>query len=250
MADPPPIYVGYMQMPRSVRRAVRSVMLTLVIVMVGSAALIASGQRDPGPAVWDTTSVQSWTGTLVESPYPMLFTDDGQTLLIVEIGKLGAHDRVAPFAGTGGVTLTGYPMERDGRKMIELIEGEGAIQPGAADAPRRLVPSLLGAEVEVVGEIVDGKCYLGAMKPGEGKAHKACAVLCIAGGLPPMVVTRGASGTPTFHLLLVDGRAELPFGLLDLVAEPVRIEGRLGRLGDLSVLSCDSDCITPAGRTR
>ena len=63
MADSPPIYVGYMSMPVGVRRAVRAALLTLVIVMVGSAALIASGQRDPGPAVWDTSTVRSWTST-------------------------------------------------------------------------------------------------------------------------------------------------------------------------------------------
>lgn len=249
MADRPPIYVGYMSMPLGVRRAVRAALLTLVIVMVGSAALIASGQRDPGPAVWDTSSVRSWTGTLVDVPYPMLLTDEGEALLIVEIGKLGAQDRVEPLASTSGVTVTGYPMERDGRKMIELIEGEEALEVTAPDARRRPLSSVPGAPVEVVGEIVDGKCFLGAMKPGEGKAHKSCAVLCIAGGLPPMVLTRDASGTPTFHLLVVDGRAELPFEAWDLVAEPVRLEGRLGRIGDLSVLSCAGpECIAPAAR--
>lgn len=27
------------------------------------------------------------------------------------------------------------------------------------------------------------------MKPGEGKAHRACAIRCIAGGIPPVSTT-------------------------------------------------------------
>jgi hypothetical protein len=32
--------------------------------------------------------------------------------------------------------------------------------------------------VELTGEIVDSKCFLGVMVPGSGKTHKECASLC------------------------------------------------------------------------
>ena len=45
-------------------------------------------------------------------------------------------------------------------------------------------PQVLADNVTLKGEIIDPKCYLGAMKPGGGKTHKACAMRCIAGGIP------------------------------------------------------------------
>jgi hypothetical protein len=74
------------------------------------------------------------------------------------------------------------------------------------------------------------------MKPGGGKTHKACAALCIAGGVPPMLVTRFAGGGETFYLLVAaDGGAANEIAL-PLVGEPVEASGRLERSGDLSVL--------------
>ena len=40
----------------------------------------------------------------------------------------------------------------------------------------------------VEGEIVDSKCHLGVMKPGEGPTHRDCAVRCLLGRIPPMFV--------------------------------------------------------------
>jgi hypothetical protein len=43
------------------------------------------------------------------------------------------------------------------------------------------------------GEIVDTKCYLGVMTPGEDKVHRGCAVRCISRGVPPAFLVRDAS---------------------------------------------------------
>jgi hypothetical protein len=221
------LYVGYLPTPAAHRRLVRVVVpvLTLMLALVG--ALVVGAMRDPGRATWDTGNSQRWEGRLALFPYPMLLTDGGETQLVVEIGKVGAHDRVATHAGRR-VTLEGFAIERDGRKMIELLEGDDAFVE-VGDEAWSDVADVTGARpVEVVGEIVDGKCFLGAMKPGDGKAHKACAVLCIVGGLPAMVRTRDASGNWVYPLLLVDGAQTPGDRVLDLVGEPVRIEG-IGR---------------------
>ena len=52
------------------------------------------------------------------------------------------------------------------------------------------IPSRAIGEVTLVGEVVDPKCWLGDMKPGDGKAHAACARLCMEGGIPPMLRVR------------------------------------------------------------
>jgi hypothetical protein len=84
------------------------------------------------------------------------------------------------------------------------------------------------------------------MKPGQGKAHRDCAVRCISGGAPPAFVVRGTvsggngAGERTLILLLVgaDGTS-IAQRVLDLVAEPVEIEGEVSRLGDQLVLATD-----------
>lgn len=47
--------------------------------------------------------------------------------------------------------------------------------------------------VTLDGELVDSKCYLGTMKPGDGKTHKSCAILCLRGGIPPLFVSKAAA---------------------------------------------------------
>jgi hypothetical protein len=46
----------------------------------------------------------------------------------------------------------------------------------------------------LVGEIVDSKCYLGIMNPGETNPHRECAALCIRGGIPPLIIAHDADG--------------------------------------------------------
>ena len=238
------LYVGYLKTPGAHKALLRVVLPLVIVLFAVVAAAVSAQMRDPGEAVWDIASSKQWTGRLVEDPFPMLITDEGEAVLIVEIGKFGALPRLQDHIGKR-VTLEGFPLERDGRKMIELLEGDDAFVSISDDAGRA-VENVVGDEpVAMVGEIVDGKCFLGAMKPGDGKAHKACAVLCIRGGLPPMVRTRDEAGAWIYPLLMVDGSTDLPDRVLDLIAEPVRIEGALGRVGDLWVISCDGECVRP-----
>jgi hypothetical protein len=62
------------------------------------------------------------------------------------------------------------------------------------------------------------------MNPGAGKVHRDCAVRCISGGIPPAFLVRDSSGN-LVTLLLANWKREL----LEHVAEPVAIRGRLSR---------------------
>jgi hypothetical protein len=62
------------------------------------------------------------------------------------------------------------------------------------------------------------------MNPGSGKVHRDCAARCISGGAPPAFLVRDASGR-TSTLMLANFRREL----LEHVAEPVELRGRLAR---------------------
>ena len=80
------------------------------------------------------------------------------------------------------------------------------------------------AVFQLTGEIVDSKCYFGVMNPGNGKVHRDCAVRCISGGIPPAFLVRDANGQ-TVTLLLANWKPEL----LNHIAEPITIRGRLSR---------------------
>jgi hypothetical protein len=52
------------------------------------------------------------------------------------------------------------------------------------------------------GEIVDSKCFLGVMTPGQGKTHRACASLCLRGGLPAALLVDAGDGAMRLVLLV------------------------------------------------
>ena len=97
--------------------------------------------------------------------------------------------------------------------------------------------------VTLRGEIVDTKCYLGAMRPGEGKVHRACANLCLMGGIPPMLAVFHENEAPTL-LLLTDAEGNaFDADILDYVAPYVSVTGELYRRGDLLMLRTDASRI-------
>jgi hypothetical protein len=91
-------------------------------------------------------------------------------------------------------------------------------------------------QVSLRGEIVDSKCYLGAMKPGGGTTHKGCAVLCLKGGVPPLFVTQDTGGRMVYYLLVSGECGQLDQAAFHLAGEPVEVNGESEEWGDISVL--------------
>lgn len=93
--------------------------------------------------------------------------------------------------------------------------------------------------VTLRGEIVDTKCYLGVMNPGERKVHRDCAVRCISGGLPPAFLARDPAGDAPVRLLVGDHGRALSKEVLPFIAEPLEISGVLVRTGSTLTLKAD-----------
>lgn len=237
-------FVGYLPTPQRLRRFLRRILPALLTATLLIAALTSSGQADPGAGRWDTTATVTLEGVLLTAPYPMLrvATADGrgvETVFLVESGKRGSS-RAAQFSGQP-VRATGYLLQRGVRRMLELAETPGALAPTSGMAPAT-VAFILGTSVVPLGpwtlrgEIVDSKCFLGAMKPGEGKPHKECATLCIAGGVPPLLMTRDAAGRHALYLIVDPSGSAPGAALLLLVADPVEVTGELQAWGDITLL--------------
>jgi hypothetical protein len=256
-ADRDAFYIGWEPTPKKYARFLRPIIVALLLVTGGVAAGVAYLQQDPGTGHWDTENVRTFDGIVFTRPYAMIRVpgdkpgDPPRTMLLVEDGKFGALPRVEEFvhgkADGVAVRVTGTILHRNGRWMLELAEGEKGMRRLTAAEEARLpplgwpAPEVLGENVTLKGEIIDPKCYLGAMKPGGGKTHKACAMLCISGGVPPMLVTRDAARNETFYLLATEGGGVANEEVLDFVADPIEVSGRLERHGDLLVFRIAAD---------
>jgi hypothetical protein len=246
-------YVGYApRAPSGIARHTRVAVLLVLSVASILAMLLVSNQARFSRALHEFGVVRSFEGVIQTYPQPSLLVHrPGATpdrpgfsqYPLLGFGKLGAETELAPFDGEA-VRVDGTLIYRDGQTAIELVAG--SIEP-LDEATRRGFAALLPPAEEDLGsmtlrgEIVDAKCFYGVMKPGHGKPHRACAVRCISGGLPPVFVVRDA-GDRLSYLLLVgaDGRT-INQEILDVVAEPLEITGQVVRHGDLLVLRADPE---------
>jgi len=234
-------YVGYHPVaPAETARTGRR----LIIGLVGGAALlgalIASRQPKADPSVFEYGIERSFEGQIVEHPYPALLVPrPGITdrvvaysrYLLVAQGKHGAQEIVKGLDG-GGAELKGSLIYRDGQTMVEVAH---AASHGAASAPSTQTEVL--GRFTLHGEIVDSKCYLGVMRPGNGVVHRACATRCLSGGAPPLLIVHDSAGPAAFILLTGPDGAPLPKEmLLKRVAMPVVVTGEVLREGETLVM--------------
>ena len=220
-------YVGYLpKAPERLRHALRRMIAGLNLAAVVLALLLVFGQQPFADSRFEFLVYREYRGLVTASPYPSLRTESGRFLLAGP-GKHGATDLVREY-NLRDVQLRGSLIRRNDNMMLEIMPGSiRAIgSSGRVDQIRELGP------ITLTGEIVDSKCYFGVMNPGNGKVHRDCAVRCISGGIPPGFIVKDASGmTRTLILSGVESRE-----VLDFVAEPVKIRGRLQRLGDMLIL--------------
>jgi len=241
MADEraPEFFVGYLPaQPPSIARRVRSAVLAGLALALGSALVMVRSQSPYADSHFDFGTERPFTGAIEERPAPALWVGpasapDGH--LLVAPGKHGAAKLVAGLDGRT-VTLQGKLIWRGGISMIEVVPG--SLRPAAAAAATPPAVERLG-RLALRGEIVDGKCYLGVMNPGEGKVHRDCAVRCISGGAPPLLAVWDEEAPVRLVSLAGSQGESIHAQLLDYVAEPVTVEGDLIRHGDRYSLLAD-----------
>jgi nitrite reductase/ring-hydroxylating ferredoxin subunit/DMSO/TMAO reductase YedYZ heme-binding membrane subunit len=237
-------YVGYLsRAPLRLATIYRRSLPYLGGAVALVALLIAVLQGPYAPSIFEYQNYRQFEGTVVEVPHPMLevqrpgFTGDAGAeshYLLTVFGKHGADASVRGLAGHR-VRLGGALLYHEGLTMLEL-ENRPIQTLEIHDPPEG--PEVVG-RVTLEGEIVDSKCYLGTMKPARWKPHRACAINCIAGGVPPLLVVETSDGSRQHFLLVDPSGAPINDQILDRVAEPVSVTGERRRLGDLQILAVD-----------
>ena len=234
-------YVGYLpQAPASLARRTRILVIAVVASALALAALLVLSQSGFGRGVFEYGTERDFQGIIEAAPYPVLAVDrpaDGRSrYLLSSVGKHGALPLVQGLVGAV-VKLRGTLVYRDGMTMIEVVEG--SVKPIDASGPHADTIERDLGPITLRGEIVDSKCYLGVMKPGNTKAHRDCAARCISGGIPPVLLVRDAEGNASYYLLVGEHGESLNHAVLDLIAEPIEVHGQLRRIGDLFSVRAD-----------
>ncbi len=241
-------YIGWeAKAAPGIGKTVRKVVIALLLLGLLVPVVLAVSQRMIGASVFEWGTHKSFSGVLQTTPYPHLLVPrpgnaDGQsrfsTYYLVAPWKFGLNREAIAALDGKQVTLKGALIYRGNQTMIETKpEWIQPVEKTPATTP--LPQSVQLGKQTLVGEIVDSKCFLGVMNPGQLTPHRACAIRCISGGVPPVLLVRQKDG-PAIYLLLVsaDGKS-VNKQVLDMVAEPLEITGEVERQGELLILRAD-----------
>ena len=156
------------------------------------------------------------------------------------VNKNGVMGDTTTFANSV-VDATGIVLKRGDLDMLQLAGGRRGLKV-TTETDTLPVSEPLG-KWRLQGEICDGKCLAGAMQPGRGLAHKACAILCVIGDIPPVFVsTQAIEGSEFLMVGDVDG-GPLSEAAYDYIGQFVEIEAEIERRGDLLVMLVDPAAI-------
>lgn len=236
-------FVGYLPFPAGLKPFYRIIIPALMLAGLLAIYLYAAPTPRVGTGSWDLSTEVSLTGTVALAPYPMLITEEraNHPLLVVQIGKIGAEDVLAPFIGQT-VSISGWMIERGPWQMLE-IEGAGSVSMVTDAAPLAMPEASPGMFASLQGEIVDSKCMLGVMRPGSGKVHRDCAALCVMGGMPPMLLVKNDAGAKAAYLLTGPNGEAIGRDLVPHIAVPVELAGQLHRVGDITVMRVSPNAV-------
>ena len=244
-------FIGFLsKWPAGLKWFLPAVAGALIGLFVTMALGIGATQRDPGTG--GLAGRQQVTGIVEIEPYPMLHIVEGtdrlpagQTVMLANLNKQGVQHR-DHIADGAYLTITGPLARRGTLDVLQAGFGRRAIVP--ADNGETVLappPEALGTW-RLTGEICDGKCYAGAMRPGNGLAHKACANMCLVGGVPPVFVSTGPVEGEIFFLMGAPDGGPIDASLLDWTASPVVLEGTIERRGTLMIFRPDPASVRPA----
>ena len=249
-------YIGYVKnIPKNLARFILFVVLSFFIISLGY-AIINHIFRVPFHSGVASKQYITLEGVFAAKPYPMLLTyrlgrsvakNDTQIKIsryyIVPPGKYGLNNIAKKLDGKY-ISVGGKVIYRDNQTMFVI--NKKSIK--EIKKKKKLLKKILKVsstqilgKFSLQGEIVDSKCYLGQMQPGAGKPHRACATLCIRGGLPPLFVTKLPElGFQSLYLILTS-KIDEPVNqdVLNMVAEPIEITGEIIKKDNLYFFRSD-----------
>lgn len=231
-------FVGYdARVPAPLAVFVRNIVVVLLLVVPTVVAIAASAMQRADEGTYEFGVVKTFVGIVATTPVPMLRgvkNDDGTTgdYLLVGAMKSGAPTRLAEFDGRP-VRLDGSLMYRRGEAMIEVLD-PATIKAADGELAAVAQPQSLGT-MTLRGELLDTKCFLGAMRPAVGKVHRACAVVCLKSGIPAGLRVVDGDGREALVVLAGQPGQRLMVDY-QLAGTTIEVTGDVERIGDFAVM--------------
>ena len=244
------------------RQFVRLLVFALIVICYFTVSFLVSNQRGFSSGIYERNHETELEGVLQLNPFPAIKTFYGKdiygnpvlkTILLVNFGKFGADPILQSIASRHGNDLSSLWVKVKGKldyshgaALLELSEKEKSIETVSliSKEQKSLIPALETQElgnVTLHGQIVDPKCYLGVMKPGEGKPHSDCAIRCIAGGIQPLFIIRNEKGEETYFILRGEKGEPINEKILCDIGFPVEVNGKLFSVDDWLVLDVNPE---------
>ena len=226
------------KLPAKTHRLMRATVTVLALAVPLAAGLCAWFFSPVDRGHFDYGNEKIYQGVLYEQPVPRLRikSADGKSVdhILVGAGKFGAGDLIKGADGRE-VSFTGTRIERKPFHMIEITRPETfrILHPEEEPLQAPAVSAL--GEGEFTGELVDTKCWSGVMRPATGKVHRACAIRCLSGGVPPGLLVRDKSGDGVVLLLAAETGGRLEYDV-QLAARFITVKGVLELHGETPVL--------------
>jgi hypothetical protein len=240
-----PFFIGWLGLPPGLRRFIGVVLALLALIDGGLAALLFWAQPSRSNGFWDPAGRLVIEGELVRQPYPLLRVPaagehPAYSVLLTEEWKFGVP-LGAEFTDGDWVRVSGYAIRRGDATVLQLDADPTRLghTPPALPALRTV------GERRIEGEIVDAKCWTGAMNPGEGKSHKGCGSLCLLGEVPALFVPSDPRDGPRWYVIADRAGASLGEGLRARLGERLILTGEILEAPDLHELRVDADALLP-----
>lgn len=230
-------YIGYRKTaPAHTGRFVARIAVVIIVTAGIVAFALGALQQPAGDGRYAFGTAESFEGTLIAEPVPNIELDAGgstQRAILVDQGKHGIPEYVREAFGHR-VRFDATRIERDGLLMLELA-GTDRFEV-LSEAESTPAPPASAETVTLTGELVDTKCYLGVMNPGQGKVHRGCAAECLRGGVQPGLLVRNEDGSARVVLIDAVPGAINP----EWAGRTLAINGTAQQTGELETIFTDT----------
>jgi predicted NBD/HSP70 family sugar kinase len=242
-------YIGWQaNAPQTYASRSKRAVYILIFVIITLTILYIPNQQNFFNSTFEADNYREIKGVIYQYPVPMLKVKTAentfQNFVLVDEGKIGAKEFVQNLAKKVPQSLANYQVTLraeliyyDGKTLLEVPSNQNAevkLEKLNQSIPEPTIEKL--GKVNLKGEIVDPKCYLGAMKPGFGKIHRSCAIRCISGGIPPVFVIHNEKSESEYFILIDKNGKSLNHSILQFVGVPIEIVGELEKVDDWLVL--------------
>ena len=240
-------FIGWLgKIPPSYKSVLNKFVSSLFLLALLVLTIVSSSYNKIRTVNYNDSS--TYKGELISKPFPMLRTIskdiNGNPVIIsyplVNEGKCGLTKEVENLLKKYnakmriGVSIKSHIISRDGQVAMEI---DGLENLKITKLNSEIPPLLLTTKKDTIlnGQIIDPKCYLGVMNPGEGKVHRSCAINCIRGGIMPAFVTEN-SKNKKYYIVLGENGEPINEEVLFAVAEPVQLKGKIQKIDNWNII--------------